>query len=155
MKSSIVTKSMIMGTLCSLVGLAAAPADAAIRRVHSSACHYYYDDAGTSIYNGPYLSISGSTRGIYCPAPSDSEVAHGSASYLMVDGYQSGGIANYTRACVKSYSGTSTSCGNTAAWGTNGTSVPDLSSWTSNSTWYSYLYHNMKSGSRLHGFFYY
>ena len=67
------------------VGVNTASAD--YRRVHSAYCHYFYDNVGTGLYNGAWISTN-TARGIYCPAPSDSELAHHEVTTLNVHGYE-------------------------------------------------------------------
>jgi hypothetical protein len=159
MENSIGKRTIVLGALLGLVGLAVPEdANAAIRRVHSSSCHATYDNLGTTFFNGEYISNSGPALtpvNVYCDAESDSELPHSTASYLRVDGAQAANGTNSSRACVKSYSGTSFYCGASKLWSASGASNVDLSSWQAYSTYYPYVHSAIKGGTQLFGFYYY
>src|SRR5262245_51214872 len=87
----------------------AGSASANTRRVHATACHYYYDNAGTDVYQGAWVGNQGtSTRTIYCNAPSDTTLSHSGTITLNVHGYEPAGVANTSTACVKFYNAAGT-----------------------------------------------
>jgi hypothetical protein len=129
-------------------------ASAAYRRVHSSQCHYFYDDAGTDLYNGMWLATYSSGRGIYCAVPSDSELPHASTVELNVHGYSPSATSAYSMACAKAYNASASSCGPLKYWasgygGVYGVSLTSWYDWASMPVVYSYL----PAGSALYGFF--
>jgi hypothetical protein len=128
-------------------------ASAAYRRVHSSQCHYFQDDAGAGLYNGAWLSTT-TGRGIYCPAPSDSTLAHSSTTTLNVHGYSPSSTSAYSQACAKVYNTSAYSCGPLKYWaaGYGGVYGVSLSAWA-NSTSMPLVYSYLPAGSTLYGFF--
>ncbi|HWO26764.1 MAG TPA: hypothetical protein VNO30_48880 [Kofleriaceae bacterium] len=128
-------------------------ASAAYRRVHSAQCHYFYDDAGTGLYNGAYLSTSVS-RGIYCPAPSDSTLPHSSTTTLNVHGYSPSAFSAYSQACAKEYNTSAYSCGTAKYWaaGYGGVYGVSVSAWANGASM-PVVYNYLPAGSTLYGFF--
>jgi hypothetical protein len=153
-------RNMLFGLKISalVVGLMAltqsGEAEAAYRRVHSSVCHYWYDDAGSGLYNGAYLSVGTTGRGIYCPAPSDSLLPHSSAIYLNVHGYAPS-TSNYSRACVKSYNSSAYTCGTAKYWpaGYGGVYGVSVSAWTGNAPGFPVVYNYLPPSAVLYGFY--
>lgn len=152
-KAALSVMTMVaVGTLASFTP----QADAAYRRGHSSECHNYYNNAGTSLYNGSSLSNYGtSTVGIYCPVATDGYLPHNAVATLNVHGYTPSGYYNQSRACVKNYDNTSNACGVAKTWGASESGVVglDVSAWTSNPYDFPYIYSTISPGGRLYGFF--
>lgn len=141
-----------------LVGLALMgrvdTASAAYRRVHSSQCHYSYDDAGVGLFNGAYLYTS-TGRGIYCAAPSDSELQHLSTYMLNVHGYSPPATSVYSMACAKAYNTSANTCGTLKYWGSGyvGVYSVSLTAWWANAWSLPYVYSYLPAGSSLYGFY--
>jgi hypothetical protein len=133
----------------------ASDAKAAYRRVHSAACHYYFDDAGSDLYNGAWINAYTSGRGIYCAAPSDSELPHASTVTLNVHGFEAANQNAYSYACVKYYNASGTSCGTTTNWGASyaGALNVSVSAWTANGAGMPYVYTWLPPSSQLYGFY--
>jgi len=127
---------------------------AAERRLHSSICHYYYDNAGTGLYNGAYLSTNSTARSIFCPVVSDNTLFHTNVVQLNVHGYESSGESNYSRACSIDPWSSSAACGTTKYWGSgwNGAYGINLSQWN-NLARFPYIYTYLDSNGRLHGYY--
>jgi len=132
-----------------------APAAAAYRRVHSSQCHYFNDDAGTQVYNGMYLANYTTGRIIYCAAPSDSELPHAATTELNVHGYAPSGTWPYSVACAKAYNTASYSCGTLKYWAAGYTGVygVDVSTWQADFTAMPVVYNYLPAGGQLYGFY--
>lgn len=132
----------------------AGSASAAYRRVHSSQCHYYYDDAGSSLYNGAWLATYSSGRGIFCPAPSDSELPHSSTVTLNVHGYSPSATSVYSEACAKAYNTPALTCGPIKYWGAGYVGVYGVSvtAWSDPAAM-PYVYNFLPAGSQLYGFY--
>jgi hypothetical protein len=129
-------------------------ASAAFRRVHSSQCHYTYDDAGSDLYNGMVFAPGTIGRSVYCPAPSDSELPHSATVTLNVHGYSPSTTAAYSEACAKAYNTSASTYGTFKYWaagydGVYGVSVAPWSDDTAMPLVYSFL----PAGSQLFGFF--
>ncbi len=133
-------------------------ADAAFRRAHSSECHSYYDNSGTNVYNGAYLSVSSaaSTQGIYCPVATDGYLTHNSTVELNVHGFEASGQNNSSRACVKHYNSTGYACGITKSWGGGNAGVygVDVNSWRAYGASFPYIYNSIAPGGILYGFYF-
>jgi hypothetical protein len=130
-------------------------ASAAYRRVHSSQCHYYYDNTGTGVYNGSRLTSYTTGRGIYCPAPSDSELPHSSTVHLNVHGYTPTPSSTYSRACAKAYNTSAYTCGALKYWGTGYTGVygVSVSAWAANGAAFPVVYTFLPASASLYGFY--
>jgi hypothetical protein len=131
-------------------------ANAAYRRVHATACHYYYDNAGTEVYQGAWLGNQGSVnRGIYCNAPSDSTLSHSGTITLNVHGFEPSGLNNTSQACVKFYNASGTSCGPSKSWGSGYSGVfgVSVSAWTANGAGMPYVYNFIAPGGHVYGFY--
>jgi hypothetical protein len=131
-------------------------ANAATRRVHATACHYFYDNAGTEVYQGAWLGNQGNTtRGIYCNAPSDSTLSHSGTITLNVHGFEPSGGSNTSQACVKFYNAAGTSCGTSRSWSTayGGVFGVSVSAWTANPAGMPYVYNSIAAGGQVFGFY--
>lgn len=141
-----------------LIGLASIgqidSASAAYRRAHSAYCTYYYDNAGTDLYNGGYLTTYSVGRGIYCPAPSDSELPHSSVVTLNVHGYTPSANTAYSRACAKAYNTSAYTCGTVKYWGAGYAGVYGVSvtPWSDGSAM-PLVYNYLPAGTTLYGYF--
>lgn len=150
---------MVAVGLCSFLGVTmltdSSSASAAYRRLHSSICHYYYDNAGTTLYNGAYLSASTNGRAIYCPAVSDSELPHASVTTLNVHGYSPSARSNYSRACNKAYNSSALSCGPIKYWSAGYTGVygVDVGVWNANGAGMPMVLNYIAPNGRLYGFY--
>lgn len=137
-------------------GLFLQPAFANERRAHSSSCTYYNDAAGTTLYNGAYISVGSTARTIFCPVNTDSYLAHYQATALNVHGYEASGSSNYSRACVKHYNSSGTSCGTTNYWGATyaGGAAVNLSSWTTYGASFPYILNYIDASGQLYGYWF-
>jgi hypothetical protein len=133
----------------------AGTASAAYRRVHSSQCHYFYDDAGSSVYNGAWLSASTTGRGIYCAAPSDSELPHAATVTLNVHGYSPSATGAYSEACAKAYNTAAYTCGTLKYWasGYGGVYGVSVSPWNADAAAMPMVYNYLPPGATLYGFY--
>lgn len=171
------SRSVLIALGACAVTMAAMPsrdASAAYKRVHSSVCHSkFQNNGGTTtvgtgsrqvktgnVQNGFELKIfePGGRHEIFCPAPSDTNLAHGSTTTLNVHGWQPGGgvaAVNTSQACVRQYDGDSTSCGPTKSWGAGYAGVYGVStiSWTTYPTHMPYVVNMMSGTTRLFGFY--
>ena len=149
---------LVIGGGSFLVGMAlighTGAASAAYRRVHSSQCHYYYDDAGSEVYNGAWLASYSTGRGIYCPAPSDSELPHSATTALNVHGFSPSASPAYSMACAKAYNTSAFSCGPLKYWapGYDGVYGVSLTAWA-DGTAMPVVYSFLPANASLYGFF--
>lgn len=155
------TKALLSAGLCAyatVLAFAGMPdkASANERRTHSSICHYYYDNAGTSLSNASSLYNGTSSRSIYCPVISDSTIAHSNTLYLNVHGRNTVSGTSYSRACTKNAWNTASNCGTQKTWvSTTGGMVAesvDVSIWQAEFASFPYLYNYMQAGTYLYGF---
>ncbi|HEX2689687.1 MAG TPA: hypothetical protein VHN14_23880 [Kofleriaceae bacterium] len=133
----------------------AGTASAAYRRVHSSQCHYSYDNAGSTIYNGYWLASYTTGHDVYCPVPSDSELSHAATTTLNVYGYSPTATGAYSKACVKAPSTAAYTCGALKYWasGYGGASGVSVATWHLYPTWLPVLYNSLPAGAALYGFY--
>ena len=129
-------------------------ASAAYRRVHASQCHHYYDNAGTTLYNGSTLSVNTTGRSIYCTAPSDSELPHAGTRTLNVHGYAPSVNSTYSMACAKAYNTAAYSCGPLKYWASGYAGVYGVSvtAWANGGSM-PLVYNYLPAGAALYGFF--
>lgn len=151
----IITSAAIFGALA----LTAQYASADERRMHSSACTYIRDNAGTTLTNSSTFTNSSSAtsgRSIYCPVVTDSHLSHNQATRLNVHGSEGSGRSNYSRACVKHYNSTGVACGATRYWGNGlvGGDNVDLSTWKSNPSSFPYILTYLDIGGSFYGYWY-
>jgi hypothetical protein len=151
------TQMTVTCAIASTVALLGAHNDvsAAESRTHSSQCTYYYDDAGTGVYNGVFLFVYDTPKNIYCPVPSDSAVPHSATSRLNIHGFTSKPNGSYTRACAHDAWSSVFECGPTRYWTANNTLVAqsvNTSLWREHSDWFPYLMNFLEAGAQLYGF---
>ena len=129
-------------------------AAAAYRRVHSAECHYYYDDAGSTVYNGAYLVMGATGRAVYCPAPSDSELPHASTTTLNVHGYSPAANSAYSETCAKQYNTAMLTCGGLSYWaaGYGGVYGVDVAAWADAAAM-PMVYNFLPANAQLFGFY--
>jgi hypothetical protein len=128
---------------------------AAESRVHSSQCTYYYDDAGTGVYNGIFIYVIETGKNIYCPVPSNSAFPHVNAAVLNIHGATSNANVSNTRACAHDAWGNAFECGATKYWSAANGLVArsvDTSIWNMHGDWFPYLANYLQAGAQLYGF---
>ncbi len=127
---------------------------ASFRRVHSSQCHHFFDDAGTDLYNGVYLSSAQVTHGVYCPVPSDSELPHSSTVTLNIHGYSPSPTSASSQTLAKAYNTNSITVGTLKYWGSGNSGVfnVDVSPWSDGAA-FPMIYNVLPGGSMLYGFY--
>ncbi|HEX3476214.1 MAG TPA: hypothetical protein VHT91_14410 [Kofleriaceae bacterium] len=132
-------------------------ASAAFRRVHSSQCHSQYDNAGTNLFNASSLAVSDPVGlGIYCPAPSDSELPHSATVTLNVHGHAPGPNTAYSEACTKAYNAPAITCDPFSYWAAGDGGAYGLTlmhSWQSDPAGMPFVYSWLPTGSALYGFY--
>lgn len=175
-------KRRLKGTLVCLASFAAtlalAPAqnvEAASRRVHASACHGEYDAYGGNVtrgiapdtantgdlINGTHLDIRpgayNASYQVFCPAPSDSTLAHSITTTLNVHGYRGTTLfgTDSSAACVKFFNAGGGSCGTAKSWAANwgGALGVSTAAWSANFGGMPYVLNDLHRGSRFYGFY--